>query len=382
VILTSVIDHAAGGGGAGEDDWPEDEFSDGAWGEDFDGGHDDYDDYDADDDDYGERGSGSGSGRGGYHGDPFDFFDSVGHGDDDYDDDGDDGDDYLDGMLGDDDYDDEDEDGGWGDEDDDEDDFNPWKMLSKVRGPFGSIHHLIPAFQHPALGYGLPGGGGGGGGDGGGGGHFTMPTHFGGRRRLLSDGKGVASLTGRRWRSSSRQAQRDGECLNSTLHVNGASLDTTLPPGEYKLWVSSMLGPAGLLLEEREPPGGGCIPVSLAVSVSYEDPQPSPSTCTGRTVPASFDEAGYMSNGRMHVQAQYSVYSVSAERRHAISLTVSEESVIRVHVQGRGHVDMRLALFRDEGAGKAFMVDSEAPLVSDGVRGDSLRELTYPLPHL
>jgi len=203
-----------------------------------------------------------------------------------------------------------------------------------------------------------------------------MPTHFGGRRRLLSDGEGHGPLAGRRRRGG--HAHRDGECLNSTLHVNGASLDTTLPPGEYKLWVSSMLGPAGLLLEEQEPPGGGCIPVSLAVSVSYEDPQPSPSTCAGRTVPASFDEAGYMSNGRMHVQAQYSVYSVSAERRHAISLTVSKESVIRVHVQGRSHVDMRLALFRDEGAGKAFMIDSEAPLVSDGVRGDALCELTFP----
>jgi hypothetical protein len=184
-------------------------------------------------------------------------------------------------------------------------------------------------------------------------------------------------------------------CRRGRERYNQNVIEEFLPPGTYTLWLvrdtdlDQVL--RGRTSAEAEPGLDGlamrCLAFDLAVSVTFDDPPPTPVTCAARTLPAALHEPGFLgpSGSRIHIQDTFYMRQARLSRRHFIDFTVRGQgaSVLRAHVESQESVDIRLSVWNRQltpGSTKATptLVDVENPHVVGGLRGDAILALLQP----
>lgn len=184
------------------------------------------------------------------------------------------------------------------------------------------------------------------------------------------------------------------DCRSGRERYNHNVIDESLPPGTYTLWLvrdsdfdEVLRGRADDASAEGDEVNMRCLAFDLAMSVTFEDPPPTPVTCTARTLPAALHEPGFLgpTGTRVHIQDTFYMRQARLSRRHFIDFTVRGQgpSVLRAHVESLESVDIRLSVFKlERTAGsdksKATIVDVETPHVVGGLRGDAILSLLPP----
>ena len=181
-------------------------------------------------------------------------------------------------------------------------------------------------------------------------------------------------------------------CRSGRDTYNQNVLDEWLPAGTYTLWLvrDSELDDVIGSREGAEAANDvsmRCLPVDLAISVSFDDPPPTPVTCEARTLPAALHEPGFLgpTGTRIHLQDTFYMREARLSRRHFIDFTVRGQgsSLLRVHVESLESVDIRLSVLRYDrspgnGKSRLAMVDVQNPHVVGGLRGDAILSLLQP----